>query len=241
MDAERTLQNNKINQFILRIDLSADSNVNFKLLADSLKDQFDSYRTELHVNYNVNIQKEEVNKEDFIKYLLGMPPKTNIKIDSFEKSIIIESLQYENNSAYEKTLTNIINALKNIDPNICSRRIGMRYVNNFPCSKLTDVSKILNASDAKAIKEVAGKDNIARAMIVHEYQCGNNLIRVQYGIPNKFYPSVLSNYDVVLDIDVYSGGLQNIDLWRETIKDYNHQAYNIFIEYIKDSFLKTLQ
>lgn len=66
MDAERTLQNNKINQFILRIDLSADSNVNFKLLADSLKDQFDSYRTELHVNYNVNIQKEEVNKDVYI-------------------------------------------------------------------------------------------------------------------------------------------------------------------------------
>ena len=96
-----------------------------------------------------------------------MPPKTNIKIDSFEKSIFIESLLYENNSAYEKSLTNIINALKNIDPNICSRRIGMRYVNNFPCSKLADVSKILNASDAKAIKEDAGKDNIARAMIVH--------------------------------------------------------------------------
>lgn len=237
----RTLRNNKISHFILRIDLSEDSDVNFKLLADFLKSKFESYRTELHVNYNVNIQTEEVKKEDFLKYLLGLPPKTTLKIDSFEKSIVIETMQYENCSAYDQCLTDLIDALKQISANVLSKRIGMRYVNTFPCSKPADISKILNSSDAKLLKDTLAKNTIARAMIVHEYQCGNNLIRVQYGIPNKFYPSVLTNYDIVLDIDVYSGGLQNIDSWQETIKDYNHQAYNIFVEYLKESFFNTLK
>ena len=89
--------------------------------------------------------------------------------------------------------------------------------------------------------ETVVREGIARSMIVHEYQQGDHLVRVQYGIPNRFYPSVIKNYDIVLDIDVYSGGQQSIDTWEESITQFNHQAYNMFISYIKESFLNTLK
>lgn len=240
MENNRILQNNKITHFILRVDLLQDAQIDYKQLADSLKIEFETYKTELHFNYNVNIDKVEVKKEDFIKYLLSTPT-ANLKIDSFEKCIIIELQQYKDKTSYVHHLTKVIEALKSLGVEILAKRIGMRYINVFPCSKITEISKVLNATDAKYIKEFVVKDGIARSMLVHEYQYGDYLVRVQYGIPNKFYPSVIKNYDIVLDIDVYSSGQQSIDVWEESITQFNHQAYNTFISYIKASFLQTLK
>lgn len=242
MANNRTLLNNKISQFILRIDLSKDVDINYLKLTELLKDKYDSYKTELHVNYNVDIEKERVCRKDFIKYILGTSSTaTTLKIDSFEKSIIIESTQYENDTIYKQCLQNVITALKSIGENISSRRIGMRYINKFSCPNIMSISKILSPLEAKAIKNAVSKDNIARAMMIHEFQCGTNIIRVQFGVPNKFYPSIINNYDIILDIDVFSSGVENMDEWAEAIKSYNHQAYDTFIKYIKDSFLETLK
>ena len=90
---------------------------------------------------------------------------------------------------------------KSIGENISSRRIGMRYINKFSCPNIMSISKILSPLEAKAIKNAVSKDNIARAMMIHEFQCGTNIIRVQLGVPNKFYPSIINNYDIILDID----------------------------------------
>ena len=240
MENDRILQNNRITHFILRVDLLQDTQIDYKQLADSLKGEFETYKTELHFNYNVDIDKVEVKKEDFIKYLLSTPT-VNLKIDSFEKCITIELQQYIDKTSYVQYFTKVIDALKSLGVEIYARRIGMRYINVFSCSKIAEISKVLNVTDAKFIKESVAKDGIARSMIVHEYQYGAYLARVQYGIPNKFYPSVIKNYDIVLDIDVYSSGQQHIDVWEESITQFNHQAYNTFISYIKESFLQTLK
>ena len=78
-------------------------------------------------------------------------------------------------------------------------------------------------------------------MIVHEFQCDSLMKRVQYGIPNRFYPSIISNYDLVLDIDVYSGGSMGLDVWDDNIREYNHAAYDTFLSYTKDSLIDTLR
>ena len=195
---DRILQNNKISHFILRIDFTKDIQIDYKILSESLKDEFETYRTELHSNYNVNIDNFEVKKEDFIKYLLSAPT-ISLKIDSFEKSVVVELQQYKDKSSYMQYLTKVIEKLKALNVEINSQRIGMRYINIFSCSKVSEISKILNPTDAKLIKETVVREGIARSMIVHEYQQGDHLVRVQYGIPNRFYPSVIKNGNDIRD------------------------------------------
>lgn len=240
MEQGRTLPNNKITQFILRIDIAHNIALDYKFIAEKLKNDFENYRTELHSNYNVNIDDIQVTKEDFIKYLLSTAA-TNIKLDSFEKCIIVDLYQYIDCESYMPYLKKIIQILKSFQIEINARRIGMRYINIFPCSKISEINKILDSTDAKSLKESLNEEKIIRSMIVREYQYGDSLSRVQFGIPNKFYPSILKNYDIVLDIDVYSSGNQEIDTWEESIMQLNHQAYDIFIKYIKESYLQTLE
>ena len=141
MENDRILQNNRITHFILRVDLLQDTQIDYKQLADSLKGEFETYKTELHFNYNVDIDKVEVKKEDFIKYLLSTPT-VNLKIDSFEKCITIELQQYIDKTSYVQYLTKVIDALKSLGVEIYARRIGMRYINVFSCSKIAEISKL---------------------------------------------------------------------------------------------------
>lgn len=238
---DRTLQNNKISQFILRIDFSKDSSLDFKALAEALKDDYNAFRTELHRNYNVNIDRGEIQPEDFAKFLLGKAPSPCINIDSFQGSLVIDASHYENNSVYKARLHKIIEVIKAMNADICADRIGMRYINTISCRKPAEISKILNQPFSRCVKESLTFENVSRAMVINEFNYDDFMVRVQYGVPNRFYPSVISNYDIVVDIDVYGLGRRPLDIWEEEIRKYNHKAYDIFMTFIKESFLQTLK
>lgn len=238
---ERTLANNKISQFILRIDLAPDSNIDFGVLAEMLKVDYGSLKTELKVNFNVNVQTIEVRREQYLTYILGEAPHVTLKLDSFEKAIIMMSVHYNDNSVYKERLAHIITCIGALCQETKAQRIGLRYINKFSCPKIADISKVLNTTDAKSVKDALGRENIARAMVVHEYQCGTHMRRVQCGIPNRFYPSVITNYDLVLDIDVYSGGIMGLESWEDSVREYNHAAYDTFVSYTKNSLIEGLR
>lgn len=242
MEAEsKTLLNNKIDQFILRIDLTPDVAVDFKLLAEKLTADYGDVRTELHLNYNIDIQKVEVKKEEFLKYILGKAPQIILTLDTFEHSIVLESPHYDNNGVYKQRLSKIVAIIKEMQPEASAQRIGMRYINKFPCLKVSEINKYFNTVEANSIKSSLKLENISRTMMVHEYQFGDYQARVQYGIPNKYYPSVISNYELVLDIDVFGLGVEGVDQWESSVRDYNHGAYDMFIRYIKPTLLRDLK
>lgn len=238
---DRTLSNNKICQFILRIDLTPDSIIDFSQIAGMLKNDYGQLSTELKVNFNINFQTTEVKREDYITYKLGTPPSVILKLDSFEKAVILMSNHYDNNRIYKDRLSKIIKVISSLNPEAKAQRIGMRYINQFSCLKKSDISKFIEPTVAKSIKSALEKDRIARAMIVHEYQNDSHMRRVQCGIPNKFYPSIISSFDVVLDIDVYGSGIMPIEEWEGNVSEYNHGAYDTFMDYIKNEIIKTLR
>ena len=237
----KTLQNNKISQFLLRIDIMPGMSIDFKGLAEALSVDYGTVRTELHVNYNVDMQKVEVNKEEYLTYVLGKAPNVTLRLNCFERSIVLTSTHYANNSVYKERMHKLISILKEANPEVAASRIGMRYINTFPCLKPSEISKYLNIAEANSIKETLKRDNISRAILVHEYQDGDYQTRVQCGVPNKFYPSVITNYELVLDIDVYGVGSQPIDRWEDSIRDYNHGAYAYFRQYVKPSLVEEMR
>lgn len=237
----KTLLNNKIDQFILRIDLTQEPTVDFRQLAENLTAEYGDARTELHVNYNIDMQKVEVKKEEFLKYILGTAPQITLTLDCFEKSIVLESSHYDNNGVYKQRLAKIVELITEMQPEAAAQRIGMRYINKFQCLKMSEISRYLNTPEASSIKNTLKQEKISRAMLVHEYQYGDYQARVQCGIPNKYYPSVISNYELVLDIDVFGLGVQTVDAWENAVHDYNHGAYDLFFQYIKPSLLEDLK
>lgn len=233
--------NNKVSHFILRIDVDPSCGVQYDKLVNDLKPGATSYKVELHTNFNVDVNSQQVSREEFLKHILGYGQFVRLTVDTFFNAIIIDASHYETNAIYKGILNHLIQALKAQEVDVYANRVGMRFVNTFPCTKREEISKVFNSPEAKAIKDGLDKASVTRVMVVEEFQETDFMKRVQFGIPNKFYPAVISNLDLTLDIDVYTSGRQQMDLWQEIVRGCNHIAYDTFVAYIRDSYIETMK
>ena len=239
---EQTLPKNKIAQFILRIDLSKDCALDFQQLALDLKDDYIRFVENKEHNVHLNFDTQEVKHRDFINYTLHADNGVQLILNTSQKFISFESSTYIDNSVYVDRLSVIIEKINNQGiQNLMSSRIGIRFINLFPCEKKENIKKILQKPNDKAITGSLAKENLNRSVFVEQYNYDNYYVRVQYGIFNKFYPAVIRNLDVTLDIDVYYGGLTPIADWTENIRTYNHAAFDKFKEYVEPSYIATMQ
>ena len=239
---EQTLPKNKITQFILRIDLPKDCILDFRRLALDLKDDYVRFVENTEHNVHLDFDRHSVTERDFINYVLHADNGVQLLLNTSQKIISFESNSYIDNSVYVDRLSLIIEKINNqgiLD--LMSSRIGMRFINSFPCDKKEGIKKILQKPNDKAIIDSLAKTNLNRSVFVEQYNNGDYFVRVQYGIFNKFYPAVIRNLDITLDIDVYYGGLTPIADWTEKIRSYNHAAFDKFKEYVKPSYIATMQ
>lgn len=239
---EQTLPKNKITQFILRIDLPKDCTLDFRQLALDLKDDYVRFVENTEHNVHLDLDRQSVTERDFINYVLHADNGVQLILNTSQKIISFESNSYIDNSVYVDRLAAIIEKINNQGIlGLMSSRIGMRFINLFPCEKKENIKKILQKPNDKAIIDSLAKINLNRSVFVEQYNNGNYFVRVQYGIFNKFYPAVIRNLDVTLDIDVYYGGLTPITDWTENIRTYNHAAFDKFKEYVEPSYIATMQ
>lgn len=239
---EQTLPKNKITQFILRIDLPKDCTLDFRQLALDLKDDYVRFVENTEHNVHLDLDRHSVTERDFINYVLHADNGVQLILNTSQKTISFESNSYIDNSVYVDRLAAIIEKINNQGIlGLMSSRIGMRFINLFPCEKKEGIKKILQKPNDKAIIDSLAKANLNRSVFVEQYNNGNYFVRVQYGIFNKFYPAVIRNLDVTLDIDVYYGGLTPIADWTENIRTYNHAAFDKFKEYVEPSYIETMQ
>lgn len=240
---ERTLSKNKISNFILRIDFPINSAINYNLLSDSLLDIFPNRIVQVIPHFNINLDTKAFEQVDGRKYVFVVEDGVNIEISPLDNSIIFTSNHYSTNEIYKDRVLNIIEKLTSLSgDNIYARRIGLRYINTFPSEKSGGAPSILGPKEMRIINDsLKSKNELSRLIIVDEYLKENYKVRVQYGIPNKFYPNRITVGDLLVDIDVFNDGLVPIVEWNNIISQYNHAAYDTFLFYVKPSTIEKLR
>ena len=243
MAIARTLTKNVISTFIIRFDLDKRPSIDFLSIVDKLKVLFPKYETQVHPHFNVNLDNHTINSQDEIKYRFRFEEGFYLVLSPIERIISFESNHYTDKSIYESKLLSLIGVLKEVcGDDLCAMRIGMRYVNDFPCSKSNGIPLALKQAETKYLKEaLLSKQSLSRIVVVEEYSYEDCKVRVQFGIVNKFYPSVITRKDLVLDIDVFSDGLRSISEWDRVIEDFNHTAFDVFVSYIREDCLESLK
>ena len=164
---EKTLSKNKISQFILRIDLPKDCIIDFRKLALDLKDEYVRFVENTEHNVLLDIDTQQVTERDFINYVLHADNGVQLLLNTSQKTISFESNSYIDNSVYVDRLASIIETINNQRiENLMSSRIGMRFINLFPCERKEGIKKILQKPNDKAIIESLSKDNLNRSVFV---------------------------------------------------------------------------
>jgi uncharacterized protein (TIGR04255 family) len=241
---DKLLSKNSISQFILKFDLYTNQALDFSLIMNDISKYFDrtEKKTQTNFLFNINTNNSEVNKTEGFNYVLVNDTRRySLTFSSSQNSITFETTNYFDKNTYSSIISELILSAQRNNMEFKSKRIGMRFINNFNCLNIKNISKILNLSISKNLSRIALQENISRIICQEEFNYDDSKIRLQYGIPNKFYPAILKNFDLLIDIDSYDDTIQEITNWANIISNLNHSAYKTFIHTINDKFLTTLK
>lgn len=241
LTSSTTLANNSIALFIIRIDISQEAEIDFVALANALSFRFyERIEKVLHRNINVDVESLKNDVQETYNYVLKQGSDYQLRISTFDRSIIFETNKYLNKGTYMQAMINLVSVLEEQSA-VEAVRIGMRYINTFACSKIQQINKIFKTNIARTLKDVAGKESVSRIINIEEYNYDTHRLKVQYGVVNKFYPAIISNYDLTLDIDVFSNEVIPIGDWINKITEYNHIAYDEFVDMMNVGYLDKLR
>lgn len=243
-NGERTLSRNAIKKFILRVDLLNPDVHKIASIAEKMVVNFDRIEKRQVGAVKLKFTQElseilQENAFDFV--LISEENDLNLTFSEVQQAFWIDCNQYRDNSVYKKIIKDIINAIESISPEIECKRIGLRYINEYKCNDLKNISKIYGKRLATIIKQMANVSGQSRIVGVEEYNNDGYKLRFQYGIPNKFYPSVISTYDLIMDIDSFIESTNGINEWEEIIVKLNHAAYDKFTHEINEKYLRDLK
>jgi uncharacterized protein (TIGR04255 family) len=244
MSDDKTLANNAIRSFILRIDLMGDPGADFSLLVKELSGSFARVekRQVQHIQFNFTNTKSEVKPIEQSDYvLISESPRYQVTFSEPQNAFYLESNQYLNNSIYKDFLGKLMDVFARNTWKLNSRRIGLRYINNFDCDSEKQIQKIYGKRFSIIMKHMLLSENRNRIICVEECNNNGNKLRLQYGIPNKYYPANITNYDLLLDIDSYVEANYPSDEWCEVIRGLNHAAYAVFIDALNPKYLESLK
>lgn len=150
----------------------------------------------------------------------------------FEKMVFICN-DYDMFDSFQDMILSITDITMKTFADIQGKRMGLRYINNFPMQGHTDWinPKFFNAFTAHK------DENTTRLVTRLEYSIEEKSIGVilNYGYLNPDYPLVMKKEDFVIDIDAYSRSL----IYREDLKqilfDMHFEAQKCFESMITDA------
>lgn len=240
-----TLTKNAISKFIVRFDWMATPDINIVDIVNQLSKFYD--RREQNIRTNVNLtfkdnQAPGITQSQATDYRLIKESNNSVLTFIHESNAFyFETSRYVDCSIYGDSIKQVIDIIKEGKSDLKSTRIGMRFINNFHSSCIKETSKIFNSEVAKHLMFIASKEKVSRIINQEEYNLDSSKLRVVYGIPNKFYPAILNNFDLLLDIDSIDDTQESIGNWEQVLKNLNHAAYHKFVEFMLPKYLETLK
>jgi uncharacterized protein (TIGR04255 family) len=245
---KRRLINNNITSFILRIDISNEFDCKIDEIAKGISDHF--HRTERKPKKSITfmVKKEKLGSNDFEEIededIVLINEETNLKLtlipEKIQSSIVFESKKYTDSSLYRNTLDSLIACFREKKSEIKSKRIGIRFINEFPCNNINNIKKIFDSKLANNLIGSVKKEKISRILTQEAFNYETYKITFHYGIHNKFYPSILKSYDLFIDTDVYDDSSNDLDSWSEIVDKLNHIAYDKFRESINNGYIEKM-
>ncbi len=245
MTGDNTLAKNEIKNFILKVDLINDGQVEIAKIAEKMSEHFDRTEKKQLNKFSINFTKgsSEVTQGDTFDYVLVSEEKSiSMTFSETQCAFWLESNQYKDNSSYKGIMNKVVNVVKSLSSEVKSKRIGLRYINQFQCKTKRNIGKIYGKRLSSLVRTMLSEEDMQTRVIgMEEYNNDGFKMRFQYGIPNKFYPSVIAVFDLLLDIDSFVESESGATEWEGLITNLNHAAYGKFVKEINPKYLQDLK
>jgi uncharacterized protein (TIGR04255 family) len=238
--SKSTLTKNALKKFILRLDFGPlDSQLVGKIV-ELISNQFERVEKRVIQGFRFEIKQKDAqiqNQDTHDILCISEVKGITLTFSGADGAIIFESTTYKNKDTYLGVLNSLISALETLNFQTESKRIGMRFVNEFPCDKPTKIGMIFSKSLSSITRGMLEAENASRAIAMIETTTSDYKSRIHYGVVNKYYPEPIKVFDLLLDIDLYINTPSAPCDLDEITKTLNKAAYNLFLSCINDKYL----
>lgn len=124
------------------------------------------------------------------------------------KTVVLTSKSYRSYELFSGDFFYVIDALKDVQPDLPASRIGIRYVNiiDIPSGDPLEWKDYINEAMLGIMDLHKDKKKVARAFHILEYIFDQINLKFQFGVANPDYPAPVKRKQFVLDLDAYSLG-----------------------------------
>jgi uncharacterized protein (TIGR04255 family) len=243
-ETSSTLSKNALKKFILKIDFGLLENSIIAEIVNSINPQFDRIEKRLiqGVKFKIDPQNTEVHKEETFD-VICVSDINGITLTFSERdgSITFESNKYKDKDTYLGILNSLIQSFSTLKYDYSSRRIGMRFINEFTCDRKSNISKIFDKRLASTVRSMLSTESNSRVIAMEESTAEQYKSRVQYGVINKFYPEPIRLYDLLLDLDFYIDTPVALIDFGEITKTLNKAAFYLFKSCMNPAYLEKMK
>lgn len=238
--------NTPIKKVILRVDfLVKVSELNESLpseITDVIKNSFpiaearNVIAKEFQIS-NVEITQNNKNIQEWSFHTAERNASLIIKEDSFS----IDINNYISFNDILKVFTEIKNVFFTNYPNLISKRIGLRYINEIIINEENqnplDWTKHINSNLISIFKSTNEPSKIIRAFHNLELNYDDIMLKFQYGVHNSDYPAIIKKKVFILDLDAFYNGI----LKKDEIDKFVERQHKIIQEQFEFSITDNLR
>jgi len=237
---------NYIKEVVARLDFlnnqeEFDSNLPVEFL-DNIKKRFPIAETSSGIINNIHLDKNNISKtqESFKEWIFhGINRDKSIKVSS--KYIIVSLKKYFNKDDFINDFTTPIDLLLK-KPSIQVQRTGIRFINIFDdiIHEYSDIADYFSPMISSSFTTLYNPNYCSRNILITEYLINDIKLRMQSGIFNPNFPSVIKKKDFIIDVDAFIDFPHVISDVSGFLNTIHEQIQNIFEACISDSLRRKL-
>lgn len=238
-----TLSKNAVKQFILRMDFGILDQDSVAKIIEQIAPFFDRIekRSVQGIKFQVDPQKADVQRNDTQNIICVSDLNGTLTFEELAGAIVFESTKYKNKDTYLGALSELVEAFIKIEFNKDCNRIGMRFINEFPCEKKENIGRIFDKRISSVIRSLISREGVSRAIAMEEGNFSDFKSRAQFGIVNKYYPEPIRVYDLLLDIDYYIDSSMPYTQFKDAVRKLNHEAFHFFKSCMNPTYFERLK
>lgn len=237
--SDRILSPNYIETFLLKINLKNKIDLeDFKMCFSS---DFERYEEVTNKGFGITFSNNSQTltpEQDIEKVFINERLNMKVYLSNKDTELTLRLNSYINNQSYLWIIEKLTSFFLEKDKEMRYMKISLRYINKYPCVEVKNIKKFFNNDISKHLLNAIEQGNRTRILLQEEFNFSPNRAKVVYGIPNKYYPNNLTEYDLLLDIDSSLITNDTINNLKRDIEVLNHSAFDVFNIFVSDTLFK---
>lgn len=235
-------QRNFIKQVVFRIDFEGPKLLIDETTVKEIGRILPSYekKIEKQIMFELGKPNPTHNSAEAPNHIFSQNKQFFLNISEMQNSYGFETNKFSSWANFRDLVFSLFEILSPKMPNVKSKRIGLRFINQIPITNLQEIKKLFSKDISSVFSNSVKDKNLSRLFVIMDQRYPEHHFKFQYGIPNQYFPDPIVSPEFVLDFDMSSSIPYNFEEIKSRTEEFHGAIQTRFEGLITDEMRKRL-